>query len=80
VEQIDVCHLPAATLKANVNPKLHQIDYFTGGPLVPTFAKVPAATGSECWHRTTSVPWPFSYATIRLAGSLSGRFVAEGDG
>src|ERR1700736_2546568 len=27
---------------------------FSSGPLIPTFAKVPVATGCECWNRTTS--------------------------
>jgi hypothetical protein len=25
------------------------------GPLIPTFAKVPAAKECECWNRTTSI-------------------------
>src|SRR5882757_525680 len=26
---------------------------FPSGPLIPTFAKMPAPTGYECWNRTT---------------------------
>src|SRR6516165_5947843 len=35
------------------NPKLHQKPIFASGPLIPTFAKVPAEKGCECWNRTT---------------------------
>ena len=37
------------------NPKLHWNQYFASGPLIPTFAKVLAATGRECWNRTTGL-------------------------
>jgi hypothetical protein len=39
---------------ANVKSKAPLDQIICSGPLMPTFAKVPAEKGSECWHRTTS--------------------------
>jgi hypothetical protein len=39
---------------ANVKSKAPLDQIICSGPLMPTFAKVPAENGSECWHRTTS--------------------------
>ena len=41
--------------KRTSNPKRHWNQYFASGPLIPTFAKVSAATGRECWNRTTGL-------------------------
>jgi len=40
--------------QANVKSKAPLESIFSSGPLIPTFAKVPAAMGCECWNRTTS--------------------------
>src|SRR6201999_1742270 len=45
---------PATKRKANVKSKAPLESIFSSGPLIPTFANVPAAMGCECWNRTTS--------------------------
>src|ERR1700722_2508354 len=44
----------AANSFANVKSKAPLKTIFSGGPLIPTFANMPAETGCECWNRTTS--------------------------
>jgi hypothetical protein len=48
------------------NPKLHYKSKFGSGPLIPTFAKVPAATGCECWNRTTTGDQEFPGKPVAL--------------
>jgi GNAT superfamily N-acetyltransferase len=45
---------PTAHSQANVKSKAPLESIFSSGPLIPTFASVPATTGCECWNRTTS--------------------------
>ena len=47
--------LPVACLQANVKSKAPQGLLFSSGPLIPTFANVPAAMGCECWNWTASL-------------------------
>jgi hypothetical protein len=47
--------LRAEHLEANVKSKAPLESMISGGPLIPTFAKVPAAMESECWNRTASL-------------------------
>src|SRR6516162_4840623 len=48
------CHAGREFVKRTSNPKLHWNQYFASGPLILTFANVPAEKGCECRNRTTS--------------------------
>jgi hypothetical protein len=47
--------LLVACSQANVKSKAPLESIFSSGPLIPTFANVPAAMGCECWNWTASL-------------------------
>jgi hypothetical protein len=55
------------------NSKLHWKPIFASGPMIPTFAKMAAAKGCECWHRTgfsSDIAASYCSAMIRRFGQL----------
>jgi hypothetical protein len=72
--------LTFATLQAARSQRERQIQSSTrvnilaSGPLIPTFAKVLAAKGCECWNRTTSLE------TLLIATAFPAVFVNIGHG
>src|ERR1700744_6376156 len=63
-------NLPTAHSQANVKSKAQLESTFSSGPLIPTFANVPATMGCECWNRTTSA---FLGTASVIASDLPGR-------
>ena len=53
---------PAASSQANVKSKAPLESIFSSGPSIPTFARVPAEKGYECWNWTTSETVPHARA------------------
>jgi hypothetical protein len=51
----------------------HQALIFARGPFIPTFAKVSAAIGGECWDRTTRRP----IAGLRSPGKGANRTILD---